>query len=322
MLSTQEKIALYIFLFAVFLVYVLEFSLFVRLAVYKIFKREKPYRMLVTKFAIGLHVVAFLGILCMLWSYFIEPYWPDVTKHEIKTGLFDKASFRIVHITDMHCDRKVRCEKKLVSIVNNLEPDIIVYTGDAINEAAAFPLFKETLGALEAKLGKFAIKGNFEAWYWTNMDYFGGTGFRKLANESVTVEKDGEKITIAGLSFDMFELGAKPVPLPGNTFNIFLFHYPNLVEDIAGLNEEHPGIDYNANLYLCGHTHGGQIRIPFYGAMVTLSKFGKKYEMGRYEVGETILYVNRGVGMEGGWVPRVRFNCRPEIVVFDIGPGK
>jgi predicted MPP superfamily phosphohydrolase len=63
-----------------------------------------------------------------------------------------------------------------------------------------------------------------------------------------------------------------------------------------------------------------QIQLPFYGALVTLSKFGKKYEAGMYTVNETILYVNRGIGMEGGLAPRVRFLARPEITVFDIIP--
>jgi predicted MPP superfamily phosphohydrolase len=76
----------------------------------------------------------------------------------------------------------------------------------------------------------------------------------------------------------------------------------------------------NVDLYLCGHTHGGQVALPLYGALVTLSKFGKKYESGMYTVGDTILYVNRGIGMEGGLTPKVRFLARPEITVFDIVP--
>ena len=76
----------------------------------------------------------------------------------------------------------------------------------------------------------------------------------------------------------------------------------------------------NVDLYLCGHTHGGQIAMPFYGALITMSKFGKKYEAGMYTVGDTILYVNRGIGMDGGPAPRVRFLARPEITVFEIHP--
>jgi hypothetical protein len=83
------------------------------------------------------------------------------------------------------------------------------------------------------------------------------------------------------------------------------------VEDLNGTN---------VDLYLAGHTHGGQIALPFYGAIITLSKFGKKYESGEYRVGNTILYVNRGLGLAGGFNPKMRFFARPEITVFDLKP--
>ena len=78
----------------------------------------------------------------------------------------------------------------------------------------------------------------------------------------------------------------------------------------------------NVDLYLSGHTHGGQVRLPFYGAPVTLSRFGKKYEAGMYtSIGcETKLYVNRGIGLENKPAPKVRFLCRPEITVFELKP--
>jgi predicted MPP superfamily phosphohydrolase len=75
------------------------------------------------------------------------------------------------------------------------------------------------------------------------------------------------------------------------------------------------------DLYLCGHTHGGQIRLPLIGALVTSSKFWKRYEMGRYVEANTTLYVSRGIGMEGMGAPRARFLCPPEIELFEIrGP--
>jgi predicted MPP superfamily phosphohydrolase len=69
-----------------------------------------------------------------------------------------------------------------------------------------------------------------------------------------------------------------------------------------------------------GHTHGGQIALPLYGALITFSKYVKRYEAGLYREGETWLYVNRGIGMEGGPVPRVRFWARPEVTVIEISP--
>lgn len=69
-----------------------------------------------------------------------------------------------------------------------------------------------------------------------------------------------------------------------------------------------------------GTPTGGQVALPFYGALVTLSRFGKRYEAGLYRVHDTWLYVNRGLGMEGGWAPRVRFCARPEITVIELAP--
>ena len=98
---------------------------------------------------------------------------------------------------------------------------------------------------------------------------------------------------------------------PAENYSILLYHYSDLAESLKGLN---------VDLYLSGHTHGGQVRMPFYGAIVTLSRFGKKYESGMYDINGTKLYVNRGIGLENTPAPKVRFLCRPEITVFDIHP--
>jgi hypothetical protein len=70
---------------------------------------------------------------------------------------------------------------------------------------------------------------------------------------------------------------------------------------------------------LAGHTHGGQIRLPLFGAVITASEFGKESEQSLYNVGPTTLYVSRGLGMEGKGAPRARFLCPPEIVVVNLG---
>ena len=74
------------------------------------------------------------------------------------------------------------------------------------------------------------------------------------------------------------------------------------------------------DLYCAGHTHGGQVALPLYGALITLSKYGKRYEAGLYHEKDTWLYVNRGIGMDGGFAPRVRFWSVPELTVIDIRP--
>jgi len=128
------------------------------------------------------------------------------------------------------------------------------------------------------------------------------------------VTKRGETISISGLNFDRAGMWPELLAdLPEDRFNILLYHMPDLIEDVNDL-----GVD----LYLCGHTHGGQVALPWYGALITFSKFGKKYESGLYRVGETRLYVNRGLGFEPRPAPPVRFCARPEIAVFDLVPAR
>jgi hypothetical protein len=98
---------------------------------------------------------------------------------------------------------------------------------------------------------------------------------------------------------------------PADAYTLLLYHTPDLIETASASS---------VDLYLAGHTHGGQIRLPFHGAVFTFSEYGKKYEMGEYIVGPTTLYVTRGLGMEGFNMPRARFLCPPEIVLVELGP--
>ena len=94
--------------------------------------------------------------------------------------------------------------------------------------------------------------------------------------------------------------------IPMTDFSVLLYHSPDRMPE---------AVAEGADLYCAGHTHGGQVALPLYGAMLTLSKFGKRYEAGLYHEDRTWLYVNRGIGMAGGFLPRVRFWCRPELTI-------
>ncbi|HUT31641.1 MAG TPA: metallophosphoesterase [Sedimentisphaerales bacterium] len=314
-MPTSEKIAAVVFLAAIACIYSLELFLIFLFALQR-FTGGQSANILLSKPALCLHALAIIGIACFFYGFFVEPYWIEVKTITIPTEKLGRSTFRVVHISDLHCDRKPRNEKKLVRIVNSLRPDIIAFTGDVLNlnTASALPLFKETMTRLEASIGKFAVRGNVDIWYMPDLDFFGGTGFQLLDGKTVKAQKNGEEIFVSGLSCERpsaYRLLLQSVP--ENRFSIFLYHYSDLVEDLENLN---------VDLYLCGHTHGGQVQLPFYGAIITLSKFGKKYGAGMYTVDGTILYVNRGIGLEGGFAPRVRFLARPEITVFDIVPRK
>lgn len=313
-MPTSEKIAALIFVAALLAVYASEILL-ISIFAYRRLIHRRRLRILRTRFALLVHTLAAIGILCFLYGRFIEPFWIDVNRISIPTEKLREASFRIVQFSDIHCDEKAVNEERLAPLINSLRPDVIVFTGDTLNTPTALPLFKDTMKGLEAGLAKLAVRGNFESrLYMRNLDLYGGTGFQLLDHDTVALKKNGEEIIISGL--DCRRPGRLETLLqkvPQDRFSIFLYHYSDLVESLRNLN---------VDLYLCGHTHGGQVALPVYGAIITLSKFGKKYKGGMYHVGDTILYVNRGIGLESGPAPKVRFFARPEITVFDITPKK
>ena len=309
----NEIIVLIVFLLIAALIYIVEVSLFAGFVLNKLRGRHRK-NLLLTKPAILLHFIAAIGVVCFIYGCFIEPYRIEANNISLRTTKLKQVSFRVVHISDLHCDKKLRNEKKIVKLVNELKPDAIVFTGDAVNYPSALPLFKETMKNLNASMSKLAVLGNWETSHWPGFDYYSQTGFELLNEQTIELEKNGETITVSGLSYDRPENAWRVLQhLSASRFNVFLYHSPELVEFLDGLN---------VDLYLCGHTHGGQVALPFYGALITMSKSGKKYESGMYSVGKTILYVSRGIGLDAFPAPPVRLFSRPEITVFDIGPEK
>lgn len=309
----NEVISITIFLLVLLALYGFEIVVLVRAAVARI--RRRPAKPLLgSKVAVAVHLLVSLGILCFLYARFIEPFQVEVNVMTVRTPKLTEASFRIVQISDLHCDRTPRNEEAMVRTVNGLKPDVIVATGDYLNDTAGISRLKDALGRLEAPLGKFAVTGNFEVYHWHDLDLIEGTGFELLDRRTRLVAKGDENIGIHGRGMVLPDDGENGLPdLPSDRFNVFLYHTPDLIERVAG-----PQVD----LYLCGHTHGGQVALPLYGALITFSKYGKKYESGVYQVGETMLYVNRGLGLEPRPAPQVRFFARPEIAVFDIVPDR
>jgi len=279
---------------------------------YRIIKKKDTKAILISRGALILHIITAIGVLCFLYGYFVEPYWLQINTISIKTDKLKQTHFRVVQISDTHCDKKIRLEEKLIDTINKLKPDIIVFTGDTINHQSALPLFQGMMTKLKAPLGKFAVTGNWDVAHWSDLDLFNGTGFQELSSHRIIVRKDGEFIIVSGLAYEKGRHSYQVVgKLKPENFNLFLYHTTDLMDYF----DEIP-----IDLYLCGHTHGGQVALPFYGALTTLSRHGKRYEAGLYRRGHIQLYVNRGIGMDGGLAPRVRFFARPEITLFDIVP--
>ena len=256
------------------------------------------------------------GALAVGYGFFVEPYWPQVTHCVVPSSHLKPGSppIRVVLISDLHSDPKPRLEDRLPVLIAAEHPDLIVYTGDSINTERALPVFQGCMRRLAAIAPTFAVRGNWDTWYWGDADLFGGTGVRELDGQAVPVELPGAVVWVAGIAVGHESLAGRAVKeIPAGSPALFLYHYP--YPDVLP-DEARGAID----LQCAGHTHGGQVALPLYGAILTLSKYGKKYEAGLYRVGPGFMYVTRGVGLEGGGAPRVRFFARPEIAVIEIVP--
>lgn len=256
--------------------------------------------------------IAGVGILCGAYGYFVEPYWPSVTHIQIGSAKVVEGAgpVRVVLISDLHSDGKPRLEERLPGIIARENPDLILFAGDCVNSSEGLAVFKKCMTGLAELAPTFAVRGNWDAAFWRNLDLFGGTGVKELDGRGLDLEIRGATVSINGFAVGHEAQIADALgQMKSGAFTLFLYHYPDEVDSVSS-----HGID----LYCAGHTHGGQVSLPWYGALVTLSRFDKKYESGLYRKEDTILYVNRGIGMEGGYAPRVRFCARPEVTVIDI----
>ncbi len=142
-----------------------------------------------------------------------------------------------------------------------------------------------------------------------------GTDIIWLEQEAVTVLVRGQSLTLAGVAcshdpeVDASRLASVLDGVAVDDLTVLLYHSPDLILEASARR---------VDLVLSGHTHGGQIRLPLFGPVVTYSRFGRKYASGLFQEGDTTMYVSRGLGFEGGRLPRARFLCRPEIVSIEL----
>lgn len=251
-----------------------------------------------------------LLVICALYAAFIEPNWLEVTEIKLSTTKLTKGEqITIVQLSDLHSTGRERLEKRLPQIVNRYQPDIICLTGDYLNNRDGINVVRKLVRQLKARHGIFAVMGNWDVWYFADVPIFEDTKVKVLDGDGVRLKVDGGWIYIAGVAVENESALAQSLRKRKPTdFTVLLYHSPDLIEDAARLS---------VDLYLAGHTHGGQIALPFYGAIVTLSRYGKQFERGLHQIGNTTMYVNRGIGFEGGFLP-LRFCARPEVTVFHI----
>lgn len=286
------------------------------------------YRRLVRP-AMGLFWVANLGLSAVeIDAYVIEPLWVQTTSLSFSSPQGDAAAppVRIVHLTDLHIERYGRREESLAARVNALKPDIIVITGDHLNmsntdDPVSAADFRRLMAQLDAPYGIYATRGTVDPRTPAQVAWLLGpqSPVTWLSEQIITLDVRGQTITLVGVTCshhydndarrldETMRLLKNSQPSPG--FTILLYHSPDLIAEAQ---------TYPIDLYLAGHTHGGQIRLPFWGAIVTNSTYGKKYEAGLFHEGNLFMYVSRGIGLEGWQMPRARFLCPPEVVNIEI----
>ncbi|NHM29296.1 metallophosphoesterase [Neobacillus terrae] len=252
------------------------------------------------------------------YSFLIERFWIETKTINLS---FDRlpsvfSGTKIVQISDLHLGHfySKKNLSDLVKRVNRLKPDILCFTGDLVEDG--IEMLEECTPLLQkfrAPLGKFAIVGNhdFRSGQTSNViDTLSKSGFNVLINKNAYVKKNGHKIYFAGLDDMMFgvpDIKKSLLGIPKENFTIMLAHEPDFADAVA---------KYPVDLQLSGHSHGGQIKIPFFGPIFTPDGAVNYFEGLKTIQGSNLrLYTNRGIGTT--FLP-FRFNCRPEITVFQI----
>jgi predicted MPP superfamily phosphohydrolase len=196
----------------------------------------------------------------------------------------------------------------MLQLVAAERPDLIVITGDSINITSDYPGVRDVLIQLHAPLGVWVVRGNHEDWWpvKNEQEFYESAGATLLLNSSREV-RDG--VWLVG--FDDLH-GGRPdseksfAGVPESAYKIALFHSPTFFEKVAG----------RCDIALAGHTHGGQVRLPFIGPL-WLPPFSGSCIAGWFEQQGTRMFVSRGVGTS---IVDVRFLSRPEIAIITVGP--
>jgi predicted MPP superfamily phosphohydrolase len=275
----------------------------------------------------GLFAAAALLLGASYWDGFhVEPHDLEVRRYVVdrSEGGAEAHTLRILHLTDIQTPTIGAHEERALREGLAFRPDLVVMTGDYVQDylgrptearaAADLRALMGRVGLFDVPLGVFATEGDVGP---SCRAVFAGTPVTCLTDASARVGLPwGESLAITGLSRGGGRL-RDPKPLmsvvdaaPAATHHIVISHSPDFIDTLAGRG--------SVDLALAGHTHGGQVVIPFYGPPKTASRLPRLYAGGLHDYAGVPLHVSRGVGMERGFAPQVRFFCPPEIGILDL----
>jgi uncharacterized protein len=271
----------------------------------------------------------FFGFLMVFWGSFMEPRLITVNKKSIQIkGLNDLT---IAVIGDPHVGpyKRAGYVRRIVDRVHVLKPDLILLAGDFVYDHDADITHLEPLKNLQAPLGVFAVLGNHDTGHM--LDRTGNQFipyrtpdrssdvialFKKLHipllhHDVLPLEHRGQRFTLVGSDhrwMDTYDIDGLMKRVDETLPTILLTHIPDVIEDAASLK---------ADLIVCGHTHGGQIRLPFIGALHPIpDELGRSYDQGIFTLKNgTQLAITHGIGET---MARARLFCPPEILVLEV----
>lgn len=265
--------------------------------------------------------VILLGALALAYAFFIEPQLLMTKDHNMEAkseeSSRDTTAYTVLQFSDLHMGAgydEPRLDR-LVKKINKISPDILVFTGDLYDNYSVEnndSMVVEKLSQMKAKCGKLAV--------WGNRDYGGGaalhyaeimqkSGFHLLKNETEIIAlPEGKTIAVKGLDDWLFgSPGQTDLKVSAADYRILLMHEPDAADQLP---------QDAADLILTGHSHGGQIRLPF--TRVVTTRMARKYISGFYRPAagtEDNLFVNTGLGTTR---IHARFLVPPRIDVFHI----
>ncbi len=275
----------------------------------KISRRQLLKRILLGGF--GVSILGTSG-----YSFIYEPWNIELERHDLHIPNLPSywEGKKMIQVTDIHCSRIIRPDyiSKAFRLIAGEKPDILAITGDNVSGNIKCidelkEVLQETLSPLE-NLVKLTVPGNHD--YWTSISHttecFEDLGFTMLINDGVRIGPAGSELTVLGTD-DLWS-GAVEVSklLRGYDLKrdavIMLTHNPDIFPE--AVRNEIPVV-------LAGHSHGGQVNLPITGPPLVPCN----YIRGFYRDGQSLMYVNRGLGMLT--IP-IRFNCSPEIAIFTL----
>jgi len=261
------------------------------------------------------------GTLLVILGFILEPSSLEVTSHIYESSKINHQSkIRFLQIGDIHLEKPGRREERLISEIMRLKPQFILFTGDFLNLS-----FNQNNKSIEEVISLINEINEIAPTYFVNgspavdledviKKIETSTNAIHIKNNIFPLKFDGCAINLIGIRCthipgnDYEQL--KVIQAPQGVFNILMYHSPDLIYELEP--------NSNIDLMISGHTHGGQVRFPFFGAIISASLYGRKLQYGLYKLGSTILSITRGIGLEGMGAPRVRFLCKPEIIEWTI----